>query len=1045
MAKFFIHRPIFAMVTALIMLLAGGIAGLSLPIAQFPQITLPTIQVSGFYPGANASVVEESVALPIESQVNGVEGMAYMTSTSSGSGSYQLDVTFKLGTNADIAAVQVQNRASQASATLPSDVLSSGITTQKTTPDTLMYIAMYSPKETYDELFLSNYAAVNVVEALKRVKGVGNVTLFGAEFGMRVWLRPDRMAALGLTTTDVMRAIQEQNVQAPAGQVGQLPAPKDQRFQYSVQVRGRLTDVKEFENIIVRAQSDGSFIRVKDVARVELGAKDYSFVSRYNGKPATAFAINMTPDGSAIETARLINERLAELSTSFPPDLAYEVVIDNTVFVKASLESVAHTFFEALVLVLIVVFLFLQSWRATLIPMLAVPVSLVATFAVFVLLGFTINTLTMFAMVLAIGIVVDDAIVVVEAVEHHIAHGLNARDATLKAMEEVSGPVVAIALILSAVFVPVAFLGGIAGVMYKQFAITVAVSTCLSAFVALSLTPALCTLLLKPKRPGQEAHGFGRFFAAFNRGFDRVTNAYGSGVQLAIKRTAVALSMLAIIIFAAFSIMQRVPGGFVPAEDQGYFIGAVVMPDAASLNRTIEVSGEVQKILEKQPAVARTLVVNGYNILSGAVQSDAALFVAALKPWEERKTAETSLNATMHAVMAGAGKLHEAVVLAFNPPPIPGLGATGGFSFKLQDRAGNTPFDLARVANDFIAEARKRPEIGQIYTKFNPGTPAIQLDLDREKAKKLGVPINDVTMALQTFLGGVNVNDFSRFGRTYKVTMQSEPEFRSDISGVGMFHVRSAAGDMIPLSTLVTSSPISSANTVERYNLFRTAEISGEAAPGYSSGDALKAMEEVAAKVMPNGYGYEWSGISQQEKESAGQAPFVFALAIVFVFLFLAALYESWAVPFAVLLAVPIGVFGAMCGLWFSGMTNNIYAQIGLILLIGLAAKNAILIVEFAKMKRDAGVDAVSAALEAGRLRLRPIIMTSMAFLLGVVPLIIKEGAGAAAQSVMGITVFSGMFTATFFAIFMVPVLYVTIERIVARVRRKNETAEVRS
>ncbi len=1036
MAKFFINRPVFAIVTSLILLLAGTIAGLNLPVAQYPQITLPTIQVSAFYPGANAGVVEEAIALPIEAQVNGVEGMAYMTSNSSGNGSYSLNVTFGLEVDPDIASVQVQNRASQANAQLPADVMSSGVTTKKTTPDTLMYIALHSPQNTYDELFLTNYAAINIVESIKRVKGVGDVQLFGAEFGMRVWLHPNRMATLGLTSTDVFRAIQEQNVQAPAGQVGQMPAPENQQFQYSVQVQGRLSEPEEFANIIIRALPDGSFIRIKDVARVELGAKDYNFSSRYNGKPAAAFSINLTPDGSAMETSQLIRKNLGELAVSFPPDMEYVIVHDNTVFVEASLESVVHTFFEALALVLVVVFLFLQSWRATLIPMLAVPVSLVGTFAAFVLLGFTINTLTMFAMVLAIGIVVDDAIVVVEAVEHHMAQGLSPRDATLKAMEEVSGPVVAIALILAAVFVPVAFLGGMAGVMYKQFAVTVAVSTMLSAFVALSLTPALCALLLRHKDPDAGQRGAGRTFGAFNRWFDRVTGVYGRGVQLAIKRLFLALGLLAVVIVAAGGIMQKVPGAFVPPEDQGYFLGAVMMPDASSLNRTMAVSAQLQKILEAQPAIDRTLVISGYSILTGSIQPDAALFVAELKPWGERTGPEMSLKATMRGVMTGAGKLPEALVMVFNPPPVPGLGSTGGFSFKLQDRSGGTPADLARVTGELISEANKRPELGQVYSKFNPRTPAYRLDIDREKAKKLGVPINDVTMALQTFLGGVNVNDFSRFGRTYKVTMQAEPEFRSDIKGVGMFHVRSAGGEMIPLSTLVTPVSIVSPNTIERYNLFRTAEISGEPGSGYSSGDAIKAMEETAAKVLPQGYGYEWSGISLQEKESAGQAPIVFALALTFVFLFLAALYESWSVPFAILFAVPLGVFGAMSGLWLTGQTNNIYAQIGLILLIGLAAKNAILIVEFAKMNYEQGNSLEEAALAAGKLRLRPIIMTSMAFLLGVIPLIVKGGAGAAAQKVMGITVFSGMFTATFIAIFMVPVLYVAVERLVGRLGR---------
>lgn len=1037
MAKFFIYRPVFAIVTAIVLTLCGIIAGISLPIAQYPQITLPTIRVSAVYPGASAEVVEQAIAQPIEEQVNGVEGMLYMSSSSSGNGGYNLDITFGLENNADIAAVQVQNRSSQANARLPSEAISAGITTKKQTPDVLMYLALVSPNGTYDELFLANYATINVVEAIKRIKGVGNVSLFGAEFGMRLWLRPDRMASLGVTPSDIYRAIQEQNAQAPAGQVGQMPAPKTQQFQYGVEVRGRLSEVSEFEEIIVRAKPDGSFVRVRDVARVELGAKDYVFQSRLNGQPAAAFSINLTPDASALETAGLINAELKSLATSFPADLSYDVVLDNTVFVKASLNEVVHTFFEALLLVLVVVFLFLQNWRATVIPMLAVPVSLVGTFAAFTLLGFTINTLTLFGMVLAIGIVVDDAIVVVEAVEHHMEHsGLNARDATLRAMEEVSGPVVAIALILAAVFVPVAFLGGISGVMYKQFAITVAVSTVLSAFVALSLTPALCALMLKPKDKNQRPGLTGRFFGGFNRVFERLTDSYGRKVQTLIRRSLLSLLMLGILIFAAFGLMNKVPGGFVPSEDQGYFLGSVQLPAAASLNRTEIVTTKVDAILKSHEAVDKRLIINGYNILNGAPQSDSALFVATLKPWAERST--DSLKTVIIGTYLQAAKLPEAIILAFNPPPIPGLGSTGGFSFKLQDRSGGTPQELAKVADDFMAAARQRPEIGSIYSKFNPRTPAYRLAVDREKAKKLGVPISDVTNALQTFLGGLNVNDFSRFGRTYKVTMQAEPEYRSDIQGIGLFHVRNGDNQMIPLSTLVTPMPTSAPTVLERYNLYRTAELGGNPGAGYSSGDAIAAMEDVAATTLPAGYGFEWSGISRQEKESAGKAPIVFGLAIVFVFLFLAALYESWAVPFAVLFAVPLGVFGAMLGLWLTGLTNNIYAQIGLILLIGLAAKNAILIVEFAKMKREEGEDAVSAAIGAAKLRLRPIIMTSFAFILGVVPLIIASGAGAAARVSMGITVFAGMLAATLLAIFMVPVLFVAVDRIVVRFSKKT-------
>ena len=1035
MARFFIDRPVFAIVLALVMLIGGAVAGLALPIAQFPQITLPTIRVATAYPGANAEVVERGVAQAIEEQVNGVEGMLYMQSSSAGNGAYTLDVTFGLDRNADIAAVQVQNRVSQANARMPQEVLSSGVTTKKSTPDTLMYVALFSPQGTYDELFLANYLTINVVESIKRIKGVGDVQVFGSEFGMRLWLKPDRMSRLGISPADVFQAVKEQNLQAPAGQIGARPAPKDQQFQYSVQVRGQLEQAAEFENIIVRALADGSFVRVKDIARVELGAKDYFFSSRFNGRPAAAFSVNLTPDASAIETAGLIQSQLKTLAAAFPSDLTHDVVIDNTIFVKASLEEVVKTFFEALALVLVVVFVFLQSWRATLIPMLAVPVSLVATFAAFTLLGFTINTLTLFGMVLAIGIVVDDAIVVVEAVEHHMhASGLAPREATIKAMEEVSGPVVAIALILAAVFVPVAFLGGIAGVMYQQFAITVAVSTGLSALVALTLTPALCATMLKPRDPHARPGIAGRAFGAFNRLFDAVTTRYGAGVARAIRASLASLALLAVLIVAAFGIMQKVPGGFVPPEDQGYFMGSLQLPAAASMNRTLEATAELQKIIDATPGVQSSLVINGYSILTGSVTSDAALFVVSLKPWAERTTPETQLGAIIRSLLGRAQSLREASVLAFNPPPIPGLGSTGGFAFKLQDRGGGTPLELARVAQEFTAAAQKRPEIASVYSKFNPTTPAIRLDIDREKAKKLGVAINDVSLALQTFLGGVNVNDFSRFGRSFKVSMQAEPEFRSDIKLLGLLHVRSSAGAMVPLNALVTQAPTSAPVVLQRYNLFRTADIGGDAAPGYSSGDAIRAMEEVAREVLPPGYGYEWSGISLQEKASAGQAPLVFGFAILFVFLFLAALYESWAVPFAVLFAVPLGIFGAMTGLWATGLTNNIYAQIGVVLLIGLAAKNAILIVEFAKMKHESGADAVTAAIEAAKLRLRPIIMTSFAFILGVVPLILASGAGAASRVSMGITVFSGMLAATLLAIFFVPVLYATVQRVVERV-----------
>ena len=1042
MAKFFIYRPVFAIVTSLFLLLAGGIAGLSLPIAQFPNITLPTVRVSGLYPGASAEVVEEAVAQPIEQQVNGVEGMLYMNSSSAGNGQYSLDVTFGLETDPDISSVQVQNRTSQANAQLPQEVLSSGLTTKKSTPDVLMYVAIHSPKATYDDLFLTNYTAINIVESIKRLKGVGNVTQFGAEFGMRVWLRPDRMARLGITTSDIFAAIQEQNVQAPAGQVGQFPAPLGQQFQYGVQVRGRLTEPEEFANIIIRAQPDGSFLRLGDLARIELGAKDYTFRSKYNGRDATAFSVNLTPDANAIETSALIHAELELLAKSFPADIAYDFVIDNTIFVKASLEEVAKTFAEALVLVLIVVYLFLQSWRATLIPMLAVPVSLVATFGAFIIFGFSINTLTLFGMVLAIGIVVDDAIVVVEAVEHHMHHShLNPRDATLKAMDEVSGPVVAIALVLSAVFVPIAFLGGIAGVMYKQFALTVAISVGISCFVALSLTPALCALLLRPSTLAVDRGPIARFFRLFNSAFAALTKGYTTSVRRVIRFLAVSLLTLLALIGATAMMLQRIPGGFVPAEDQGYFIGLIQLPEGAAMGRTIAAADKVDSLLNDTPGIARRLVVNGFNILTNTPQSNSALVVAGLTPWEERTSPELGLGALLRSVIRRAGALPEAAVLMFNPPPIPGLGATGGFSFKVQDRSGGTPQQLAEATNAFIDAARKRPEIGTIYSKFNPRTPAYHLEVDREKAKKMGVQVKDISMALQTFLGGVNVNDFSKFGRTYKVTMQAEAEFRGQIDDIGLYYVRSAAGAMIPLTTLLRPQSVSLPSTLQRYNMFRTADIGGEPAHGFSSGQALAAVEEVANATLQPGYSYEWSGISLQEKESAGQAPMIFGLAIVFVFLFLAAMYESWSVPMAVLFAIPLGVFGAILALNLVGLDMNIYAQIGLVLLIGLAAKNAILIVEFAKMRRDAGMEASAAAVEAAGLRLRPILMTSFAFILGVVPLVVAKGAGAASRVSMGVTVMGGMMAATLLAIFFVPALYVGVDRLVSRFFRTSSSA----
>ncbi len=1016
MSRFFIDRPVFAIVVAIVLLLAGGIAGANLPIAQYPNIVLPTINVFAVYLGASPEVVEQAIAQPIEQQVNGVDGMFHMDSQSASDGSYSLNVTFDLGKDPDMATVLVQNRVTRATPGLPGEVNQNGVTVQKQQPDVLMHFVLYSPGGTYDDLWLNNYGSINVVDPIKRLKGVGDVRAFGSDFGMRIWLRPDKMARLGITAQDVMAAVQEQNVQAAAGQVGQRPSPKDQAFQYSVRVQGRLVDEDEFGAIIVHSEPDGSFVRLRDIARVELAARDYTYVDTRNGKPAAVFAVNPTPDASALQTSALIRAELEQLSKRFPPDVKYEVFSDTSVFVRESLTEVVKTFFEALVLVLIVVFLFLQSWRATLIPLLAIPVSLVGTLAAFLALGFSINTLTLFGMVLAIGIVVDDAIVVVEAAEHHMdAEGLSPKEATRRAMQDVAGPVVAIALVLSSVFVPVAFMGGIAGQLYKQFAMTVTVSVILSAIVALSLTPALCALLLRP-RSGQGSSGrLGVFFGAFNRWFDRTLEGYTRGVQLAVRRTALVLLTLLAIAVGAGLLMKFVPGGFVPEEDQGYFMGSVQLPPAASLLRTMEAMKQVDVLASQVPGVDGTITICGYDILTGTVQSNAALLVGHLKPWSERRSRSEQVGAILDEIRRKTSVVPGCVAMFFNPPAIPGMGSTGGFQMMIQDRGAGSPEALSEVAQQVAAAARKRKEIG--------------------------LPVSDVFLALQTFLGGIQINDFSRFGRTFKVSMQAEPSYRSDIKDVDFFYVRSNTGNMVPLKTLVSSANTSGPQTIERYNMYPTAQLGGGAAPGYSSGQAIRAMEEVAEQVLPNNYAYEWYGLSLQEKLAAGKAPLIFGLALVFVFLFLAAQYESWAVPFAVLLAVPIGVFGALAGQWARGLQNNVYAQIGLILLIGLAAKNAILIVEFAKVRRDGGMDIVKAAVEASRLRLRPILMTSLAFILGVLPLVIASGAGSGSRHALGTSVFFGMITATALAIFVVPVLFVEVVKIAERLSGKGPQA----
>jgi multidrug efflux pump len=1037
-ARFFIDRPVLAIVISLFLLLIGTLSLLQLPVGEFPNIALPTVQVNANYLGASSDVVEESVTAPIDQQVNGATDMLYINSVSGDDGSASIAVTFALERDPDLAAVEVQNRVSQANSQLPSEVINAGVTVRKQSPDTLMYFALYSPDSTYDPLFISNYGFVYVVDELKRVKGVGDVRVFGSDFGMRVWLRPDRMASLGITAADVAQAIREQNLQVPAGQVGQPPATRGQSFQYSLRVRGRLVEAAEFADVIVGSKPDGSFIRIKDIGRVELGARSYANVSTLDGLPAAAISISLVPGANALETAHLVKAELERLAAAFPKGLDYRIVYDSSAFVAASVEEVVHTFFEALLLVLVVVFLFLQNWRTTLIPMLAVPVSLVATFAAFQLLGFTINTLSLFGMVLAIGIVVDDAIVVVEAVEHNMRKGLAVRDATVKAMDEVQGPVVAIALILAAVFVPMGFIPGVTGQLYKQFAVTVAVSTMFSALVALTLTPALCMMLMKPHA---ESHGpVARFFKAFNSGFDRLNARYGVAAAMLARRTLMVMLTLGALLFVISGLFRSVPTGFVPDEDKGAVFMQVVLPDAASQERTAAVLEQVVQITKSVPGVESVVSVSGFDLISGTAASNGALVIVKLDPWSERQSDELHASAIVGRLYYATKDIPEALVMPFNPPALPGMGSVSGFSFMLQARSNQPPAELAQVARDFIAAAQQRPEIGRITTTFSASTPNFQLYVDREKAKKLGVPINDVFSTLQIFLGGYQVNDFSRFGRNYKVTMQADPDFRQEVSDIARLFVRNRDGGMVPLDTLTTWRADTGARFLQRYNLYRTAAFSGSPAPGASSGDALRALSEVAEQVLPDGYGFEWSGQSRQEIEAGNSSVIVLALSIVVVFLFLAALYESWAVPFAVLLATPFGFLGALIALKLGGIDFNVYGQIGLVTLVGLSAKNAILIVEFAKLNRENGMPIFEAALEAARLRLRPILMTSFAFILGVVPLMIASGAGAASKQSVGTAVFGGMIAATVLTTLAVPAFYVLIQGIAERFGGKPST-----
>jgi len=1029
MSAFFIRRPIVAMVIAIITVLIGTVSLLGLPIAQFPQILPPQVNLTTTYTGADALTIEQSVATPIEQQMNGVDRMLYIQSTNANDGSMNQTVTFDVGTDIDVDNVLVNNRYSQAQPFLPQDVKNFGVTIKKSLAFPLIVVSLYSPDGRYDPTFLANYALININDALLRIKGIGDIRNLGAaDYSMRIWIKPDLLARLGLTVNDLQNAVRAQNVVNPAGQVGAEPAPVGQQLTYTVRAQGRLVEPEEFGNVIVRENPDGSNVRIKDVARVELGALTYQQYGTFNGNPAAVIAGFQSPGSNALEVADNVRQAMSELAKRFPPGIAYEISLDTTAPVKAGIREIVETLVAAVVLVALVVFLFLQSWRATLIPLLTVPVSLIGAFAVFPLLGFSVNTLSLFGLVLAIGLVVDDAIVVVEAVEHHIEEGMAPREATFQAMKEVQGPVVAIALILAAVFVPVAFMSGVTGRLYQQFALTIAVSVLISAFNALTLSPALSAMLLRPRQAPRGV--FGKLGAGFNRWFGKTTDGYISINRLLVRKLVIPLALLAAVVAVSIGIGRKIPAGFVPDEDQGYAIIGVQLPDGASLQRTKAVYEKVADIVSKQPGIRTYNGIAGFSFFTRTAASYLGTGFIGLKPWEERKAPELSSSAIVGSLNAKFSAIPEARVFAVGPPSIPGISSTGGFSMMLQDRGGSSYEYLAQNVGRFMAEARKRPELAGLRPIFSPAVPQLYADVDKDKVMKEGVAIGDVYAALQTFLGGAYLNDFTRFGRQWRVFLQAEPAYRTKAEDVGQFYVRNGKGDMVPLSSFVRVKTTTGPEYTVRFNLYRSVEIQGVPAPGYSSGQALDALESVAAATLPPDMGYAFNGLSYQEKISAGGTARVLGLSLVFVFLILAALYESWSLPFSVLLSTPVAVLGAYLGLVSRHFDNNIYAQIGLVMLVGLTAKNAILIVEFAKDKLESGRSIVDAALEGAQLRLRPILMTSFAFIAGCIPLWIATGAGAAARRMLGTAVISGMLAATLLGIFFIPALFVAVERL---------------